>query len=130
MFLFTSLVAAERPDFAFSFTGHNRPSLLKALPAVMTQLGLARRDVEGAQSSLFDMMSADELKTLLEDWYKFVKLPDDWEAPDFKECKKHRCIHCWKNHVPSPFKDIWETLTQREKIIIAFEAEVGSENEE
>ena len=46
---------------AFDSMGHNRPSLLDALPRVMEIAGSARR-VEGeeAQASLFDMMSEED----------------------------------------------------------------------
>lgn len=70
----------------FDAFGHNRPSLLEALPALMDQLGAAHKTEEAAQSSLFDMMSRDEISSMSGD----VKIPflDDWSETEKLEHEK------------------------------------------
>ncbi|MCH8332724.1 DNA polymerase III subunit alpha [Candidatus Sumerlaeota bacterium] len=49
---------------AFDAFGHNRPSLLNALPKIMEHVGSVRIEESGAQSSLFEMMSREEMTSL------------------------------------------------------------------
>lgn len=39
-------------------------------------------------------------------------------------------VHCWKNHIPTEAREIWDTLTLREKQIFAWIAKQQADNEE
>ena len=67
---------------AFDRFGHNRPSLLRALPELMEHAGANYRAPDEAQASLFELMSSDELSQLsqavpiphVQDWPEHERL--------------------------------------------------------
>ena len=47
--------------------------------------------------------------------------------PEFEKADR---VHDWRNHVPGEIKQVWETLTEREKTLVAFVAIESAESEE
>jgi DNA polymerase-3 subunit alpha len=70
----------------FDVFGDNRPSLLEALPQLMDQIGTAHKSEEAAQSSLFDMMSRDEISSMAGDVK--IKYIEDWTETEKLEHEK------------------------------------------
>jgi DNA polymerase-3 subunit alpha len=71
---------------AFDRFGHNRPSLLEAMPRVMEVAGSAREDKGSDQASLFDMMSEEDTADLNAE----IKIPrlKDWDDRERLEIEK------------------------------------------
>ena len=93
---------------AFDSFGHNRPSLLGALPGVMEYLGAARRDETEAQSSLFDMMSRDEMTALNGDVR--IDFVADWSEFDRLEIEKSLAGYYLSGHPLERFRPDYEAF--------------------
>ena len=76
---------------AFDWTGHNRPSLLEAMPKILELAGSARKDADSLEISLFDMMSEEQTASLgaevpipkRPDWDEKAKLDTEKELAGF-----------------------------------------------
>lgn len=51
----------------------------------------------------------------------------DVNNPQFEKAGK---IHDWRNYVPQEIENIWENLSLKERILVAFMAEKQATNEE
>lgn len=60
---------------------------------------------------------------LFEDFTKHINL----DKPDFEKRTK---VHDWRNYVPDEWVKEWDSLTEREKRIIAVMAETQADKEE
>lgn len=55
-----------------------------------------------------------------------VNPPFDFENPEWE---KYDRVQCWRNHIPDHIEEVWDSLTVRERALIAITADRAAANE-
>lgn len=94
---------------AFDEFGHNRPSLLAALPNLMGNAGMAQRERNDQQTSLFQMMNEDQAGGLKKEME--IKRLTDWPEKQRLETEKELVGFYMTGHPLQRFEPDFKSLS-------------------